>query len=150
MRKTILVVDDEVSIRTLVRILLEDAGYDVEEAADGDEALEHVRMSHADLCVLDLMMPRVKGQDVLRTWREDPATADLPVIILTARGDPHDRLLGWELGCDAYVPKPFEPTHLLQEVVAVLARDSSERMAQRERQHTVAQTIVDTDGHKAS
>lgn len=141
MRKTILVVDDEPSVRKLVRFMLEEAGYDVDEAADGTEALEHVRGDHTDLCVLDLMMPRMSGQEVLRTWRDDPATTDLPVVILTARGDPSDRLRGWELGCDAYVPKPFEPSDVVREVAAVLARSPDERKALRERQMTVIRSM---------
>lgn len=144
--KSVLVVDDEPAVCTLLEVVLGEAGYGVERAEDGEQALEHVRESPPDVCVLDVMMPRVDGWEVLRSVRANPATADLPVVMLTAKGDPQDRLRGWKLGCDAYVPKPFDPSDLVREVTAVLVRDPSERIAQRERQRIAVQAIVDGGG----
>ena len=138
----ILVVDDQPAVRRLLEVVLVDAGFDVAQAQDGAEALEQVRTGHPRACVLDVMMPRVDGWEVLRTLRGDPSTADLPVIMLTAKGDPRDRLRGWELGCDAYVPKPFDPPELVRQLAAVLALSPADRGALRERQMTVVRALV--------
>lgn len=142
----ILVVDDQPAVRRLLGVVLEDAGFEVRQAEGGAEALEEVKTTHPSACVLDVMMPRVDGWEVLRTLRADEATADLPVVMLTARGEPQDRLKGWELGCDAYLPKPFDPPDLIKEVNAVLALSPPERKALRERQQTVVRALVDSNG----
>ena len=140
--RSILVVDDQPAVRRLLRALLEMAGFEVTEAEDGAWALEAVRTQQPDLVVLDIMMPRVDGWKVLTEIREDPDLTELPVIVLTAKGQPRDRLRGWEVGCDAYIPKPFDPPECLDEVHAVLSRTPSERRALRERQKTVVRSMV--------
>ena len=140
----ILVVDDQPAVRRLLEVVLEDAGFEVQQAEGGAEALECVQTGQTRACVLDVMMPRVDGWEVLRRLRSDPATADLPVVMLTAKGDPQDRLRGWELGCDAYVPKPFDPPELVRQLAAVLALEPAERGALRERQMTVVRALVET------
>jgi len=140
---TILVVDDQPAVRRLLGVVLEDAGFEVQQAEGGAEALEQVTTTPPSACVLDVMMPRVDGWEVLRALRANEATANLPIVMLTAKGDPQDRLRGWELGCDAYIPKPFDPPELIKEVNAVLALSPSERGALRERQRTVVRALVE-------
>jgi DNA-binding response OmpR family regulator len=116
---TILVVDDEPKITRLVRDYLESAGFTVVTAADGREALMRARTDHPDLVVLDLGLPQLDGLDVTRRLRRD---GDLPIIMLTARDDETDKLIGLELGADDYVTKPFSPRELVARVRAVLRR----------------------------
>ena len=120
MNARILVVDDEAHILEFVRGYLERDGYEVLTASDGDEALELANQAHPDLLVLDVMLPRRSGFDVLRSLRS--AGSSIPVIMLTARDDLIDRVAGLELGADDYVAKPFEPRELVARVGAVLRR----------------------------
>jgi DNA-binding response OmpR family regulator len=117
--KTILVVDDEPRIAELARDYLEHAGFGVRIAATGEAALQSVRRDRPDLVVLDLGLPGIDGLDVTRTIRRD---SNLPVIMLTARDDELDKLLGLELGADDYLTKPFSPRELVARVRAVLRR----------------------------
>ena len=117
--KTILVVDDEPKIADLARDYLEHAGFTVRTAADGEAALAAVRRDRPDLVVLDLGLPGLDGFDVTRAIRRD---SNLPVIMLTARDDELDKLLGLELGADDYLTKPFSPRELVARVRAVLRR----------------------------
>jgi DNA-binding response OmpR family regulator len=117
--KTILVVDDERKIADLARDYLEHAGFAVRVAADGESALAAIHRERPDLVVLDLGLPGVDGLDVTRTIRRD---SNLPVIMLTARDDELDKLLGLELGADDYLTKPFSPRELVARVRAVLRR----------------------------
>jgi DNA-binding response OmpR family regulator len=116
---TILVVDDEPQIVRLVRDHLEAAGFSVLEAADGSAALRVAATSHPDLIVLDLGLPHLDGLDVTRKLRKDNA---VPIIMLTARSDESDKLVGLELGADDYLTKPFSPKELVARIRAVLRR----------------------------
>jgi DNA-binding response OmpR family regulator len=116
---TILVVDDEPSIREVVSIYLERAGYHVVVADDGQAALEALERQPPDLVVLDLMLPEVDGLEITRRLR---AEGDTPIIMLTARREETDRILGLEMGADDYVVKPFSPRELVSRVKAVLRR----------------------------
>jgi DNA-binding response OmpR family regulator len=116
---TILVVDDEPKISRLVRDYLERSGFAVLTAIDGREALMRVRTERPDLVILDLGLPQLDGLDVTRQLRRD---GDLPIIMLTARDDETDKLIGLELGADDYVTKPFSPRELVARVRAVLRR----------------------------
>src|SRR5213083_1647057 len=117
--KTILVVDDEPKIADLARDYLEHAGFTVRIARDGQAALTAVRRDRADLVVLDLALPELDGLDVTRAIRRD---SNLPIVMLTARDDELDKLLGLELGADDYLTKPFSPRELVARVRAVLRR----------------------------
>lgn len=117
--KTILVVDDEEHIRELATMYLENEGYTVLTAADGEEALATARAKSPDLIVLDVMMPRLDGLDVCRELRKE---SDVPVLMLTARSEEVDRIVGLELGADDYMGKPFNPRELAARVKAVLRR----------------------------
>ncbi len=115
----VLVVDDETAIRDLVGSYLRDEGFEVEEAVDGEEALDRFAQRVPDLIVLDLRLPGIGGLDVLREIRR---TSAVYVIVLTARADEADKLIGLELGADDYVTKPFSPRELVARVRAVLRR----------------------------
>jgi DNA-binding response OmpR family regulator len=115
----ILVVDDEQKMVKLVRTYLEGSGFKVAVAYDGQEALTVFRHERPDLIVLDLLLPKIDGLDVARTIRR---TSDVPIIMLTARAEETDRLIGLELGADDYVVKPFSPRELVARVRAVLRR----------------------------
>jgi two-component system, OmpR family, alkaline phosphatase synthesis response regulator PhoP len=120
--KTILVVDDEPKIVQLARDYLEHAGMRVVTANDGKFALSVARAEKPDLIVLDLGLPELDGLDVTRTLRKDSA---MPIIMLTARGEESDKLIGLELGADDYIVKPFSPKELVARVRAVLRRFES-------------------------
>lgn len=120
--RTILVVDDEPGIVTVVRDYLDAAGFRVLTAGDGRTALWMARNERPGLIVLDLMLPGLDGLDLTRLLRQDPGTRALPIIMLTARVDEVDRLVGLELGGDDYITKPFSPRELVARVRAVLRR----------------------------
>jgi two-component system alkaline phosphatase synthesis response regulator PhoP len=124
--KTILVVDDEPGIVTIVRDYLEKAAFRVLTAGDGETALRLARQERPNLMVLDLMLPGIDGLDIIRVLRSDPALHLMSVIMLTARVDEADRLVGLELGADDYVTKPFSPRELVARVRAVLRRAEGE------------------------
>ena len=122
MSQRILVVDDDLKIVRLLRASLERAGYQVLFAYDGETALHVLRRERPDLVVLDLMLPDRDGWDVTRVMRRDANLADTPIIMLTARVEHHDRIVGLELGADDYVTKPFHPGELIARIRAVLRR----------------------------
>jgi two-component system OmpR family response regulator len=121
-RPRVLVVDDEPKIAQIVAAYLERDGFQVLRATDGRVALNTVRADQPDLLILDLMLPEVTGWDVCRELRRNAQTAHLPIIMLTARDDVADRIVGLELGADDYVVKPFDPKELVARVRAVLRR----------------------------
>jgi DNA-binding response OmpR family regulator len=123
----ILVVEDEPDLRSLLDRSLEEAGYRVLLAEDGIEALEKATTESLDLVLLDLMLPHIDGIEVCRRLKRDARTARLPVIMLTARQEPVDRIVGLELGADDYVTKPFNLRELVLRVGAVLSRSRGER-----------------------
>jgi two-component system, OmpR family, alkaline phosphatase synthesis response regulator PhoP len=118
----VLVADDEPHLLRLVKFRLEREGYDVLIATDGDEALELARRERPDLCVLDVMMPKRSGFDVLRELRADPECAGRKVIMLTARAHDRDVDAGFALGADDYITKPFSPQELRVRVSTHLAQ----------------------------
>ena len=122
MASRVLIVEDEPDIRNLVVLHLQRDGYQVTSAGSGEEALRQVRLSPPDLVLLDLMLPTMSGLEVCRRLRQEPATATLPIVMLTAKADEVDKVVGLELGADDYVVKPFSPKELLARVRAVLRR----------------------------
>lgn len=122
----ILVVDDEEHIRELVRLYLEREGFSVAMARDGEEALEKAKTLKPQLIVLDIMLPKRDGWDVCREVRKFSA---VPIIMLTAKGEEFDKVLGLELGADDYMTKPFSPRELVARVKAILRRTSQEDVA---------------------
>jgi len=120
-KKKILVVDDEESIRTVLEFTLAQAGYDADTAANGDECLEKVYAFGPDLIILDLMMPQVDGWEVMRLLRANPETEKIPIVLLTAKGEIHDKLTALQQGATDYVTKPFSKSDLLQRLGEILA-----------------------------
>ena len=128
--RTVLIVDDDQSVRAMLGFVFEDEGFQVREAADGAEALDVLRQSAPDLMILDLMMPRVDGHGVLRARRDEALAPDCRVMILTAKSDPADSVWCWELGADEYLNKPVDPDRLFREAVALL-RSTPEEIRDR-------------------
>ena len=124
MAKTILVVDDKRELRTMVQLYLEEEGFQVVSAADGREALYMARESKPDLILLDLMMPEMGGYEFMRVYSKE---AETPIIILTAKLEEGDKVLGLELGADDYVTKPFSLRELTARVRAVLRRSEKQQ-----------------------
>ena len=131
----ILVVDDEASIRELLSFNLKKNGYSVETAADGREAL--AKAAGMDLVLLDIMLPEVDGLEVCRQLKADPQTSGIPIIMLTAKAEEIDRVLGLELGADDYVVKPFSMRELLARVKAVLRRSAKDSQSEKGREETL-------------
>ena len=122
MPQYILVVDDDKQIARLVRSYLEQAGYRVSVAYEGNEALQSIRADRPDLIVLDLMLPGKDGWEITRIIRGDKDLSGVPIIMLTARVEDTDKIVGLELGADDYIPKPFNPREVVARVRAVLRR----------------------------
>ena len=118
----ILVVDDEPDLVELVRLTLSQAGHQVDTAASGRQALDALHRQRPDLLILDLMLPDLSGTELCRRIRADRDLAGLPVILLTAKADEVDRVVGFEIGADDYVTKPFSPRELVLRVGALLRR----------------------------
>ena len=122
MAREVLVVEDEPDIRRLIVLHLERDGFRCRTAANGPDALREVKAAAPDLVVLDLMLPELDGLEVCRRLRSDASTAGVPIIMLTAKSDEVDRVVGLEIGADDYVSKPFSPKELVARVRAVLRR----------------------------
>lgn len=118
----VLVVEDEDSIALLLRYNLEKEGFEVKVVEEGDTALYEVEERKPDLVLLDWMIPEISGMEVCKRIREKEATRDIPVILLTARGEENDRLRGLDNGADDYIVKPFSPKELIARIRAVLRR----------------------------
>src|SRR5512139_3810534 len=121
MAQKILIIEDEQQIARLVRLYLEEAGFEASEVRDGSQAIYAFRQEHPDLVILDLNLPGIDGLDVCRALRRE---SDVPVIMLTARSEEADRLIGLEMGADDYIVKPFSPREVVARVRAVLRRTS--------------------------
>ena len=147
MPSRVLIVEDEPDIRELVVHHLKREGYQVSAASSGEEALRQVQAAPPDLVILDLMMPAMDGLEVCRRLRQDPATVSLPIVMLTAKGDEVDRVLGLEIGADDYIVKPFSPKELLARVRAVLRRS---RPAPGAAPLTLGALVMDLGTHTAS
>ncbi|HKR20078.1 MAG TPA: phosphate regulon transcriptional regulator PhoB [Stellaceae bacterium] len=147
MRPAVLVVEDETALLTLLRYNLEKEGFTVSAAHDGEEALLQLKEAKPDAVLLDWMLPRVSGIEVCRQIRRTPAWRDLPVIMLTARGEEGDRVRGLDSGADDYVVKPFSPNELIARLRAVIRRARPSSNAETLRFSDLA---LDLSAHKVS
>jgi phosphate regulon transcriptional regulator PhoB len=129
--KNILVVDDEADLVELVSYNLKKEGFIVDSASDGETALTKIRKGKYGLLVLDLMLPGIQGMELCRILRNDPKTSVLPIIMLTAKGEEVDRILGLEMGADDYMTKPFSPRELVARVKAVLRRSKEKPISEK-------------------
>ena len=124
----ILVVDDEIYIVHILEFSLGMEGYEVLTALDGEQALEKARAEHPDLIVLDIMMPKLDGYETCKLLKADTNTKDIPVILLSAKGRNVDQKIGFEVGADDYITKPFSPRKLVERINAILGQSSTHRM----------------------
>ena len=147
MATRVLIVEDEPDIRDLLAYHLEREGYRVSKASDGAYALREIGAQQPDLVLLDLMLPGQGGLEVCRRLRQDPATAGLPIIMLTAKGDEVDRIVGLEVGADDYIVKPFSPKEVLARVRAVLRRSGTGPPAGR---MTAGAVVLDSATHEVT
>src|SRR4051812_24067116 len=145
-QQRILIADDELDVLNLVTQSLAPSGYDIARAADGQDALDKARRLDPALVILDLMMPKMTGTDVLRALKTDPRTSAISVMMLTARKDEGDRIVCLELGADDYVVKPFSPRELALRVKSILSRRSGPPPNNRFAQHGAI--ILGRDGHE--
>jgi two-component system phosphate regulon response regulator PhoB len=147
MSKTVLVVDDEKDLLDLVAHHLTGEGYNVLTAIRGDEALALAGERSPDVILLDIMLPDIQGTEILKRLRTNPSTSAIPVVFLTARGEEMDRVVGFELGADDYVVKPFSPRELILRVKALLRRAAG---VEEESRQIVArgQIRLDRDRHE--
>ena len=136
---TLLIVDDEKRIRELIRKYAVFEGYEVDEAADGMQAVEKCRARRYDLVIMDVMMPELDGFSACREIRK---TSQVPMLMLSARGEEYDRIHGFELGVDDYVVKPFSPKELMMRVGAILKRSAASPAAASD-QVTIGELVVD-------
>ena len=127
--KSILLVDDEPDIVALVSYNLKKEGFAVTAASEGGEALASLKINTFDLVLLDLMLPDIHGMEICRILRAAPKTKNIPVIMLTAKGDEHDRIQGLDIGADDYITKPFSPKELIARVNAVLRRTGERQVS---------------------
>ncbi|WP_404422695.1 phosphate regulon transcriptional regulator PhoB [Thalassospira australica] len=147
MDPTVLIVEDEAAIVTMLRYNLEREGMQVVEAGDGDEALKILAETHVDLVLLDWMLPVMSGIEVCRQIRRKPESRDLPVIMVTARGEEGDRIRGLDTGADDYVTKPFAIGELLARIRALLRRSGP---AQPQGQLIYSDIEMDLAAHRVS
>ena len=120
----ILVVDDEIYIVHILDFSLGIEGYEVMTALDGEQALAKVEQDKPDLIVLDIMMPKLDGYETCKALKSNPATKDIPVILLSAKGRNVDQKVGFEVGADDYITKPFSPRKLVERINAILGQTS--------------------------
>ncbi len=146
-KESVLIVEDDEDILQLLEYNFQNAGFDVTVSRDGLDALQKLKRQKPDLVLLDIMLPGADGFEVCKSIKRDPKTAQVPVIMLTARGEEVDRIVGLELGADDYVVKPFSPRELILRVRAVLKRLSPGAPAKQVmRKDGLA---VDLDAHRA-
>jgi phosphate regulon transcriptional regulator PhoB len=129
--KHILIVDDEADLVELVSYNLKKEGFTVDSASGGEAALTKMRKDKYDLVILDLMLPGIQGLELCRILRNNPKTAGLPIIMLTAKGEEVDRIVGLEMGADDYITKPFSPRELVARVRAVLRRSTEKPLTEK-------------------
>jgi len=129
--KHILVIEDEADLVELISYNLKKEGFNVDSAMDGETALSKIKKGRYDLVVLDLMLPGIQGMELCRILRNDPKTETLPIVMLTAKGEEVDKILGLEMGADDYITKPFSPRELVARVKAVLRRSLEKPAAEK-------------------
>jgi two-component system phosphate regulon response regulator PhoB len=145
----VLLVDDEKDLLSLLDFNLRAAGFETFLATSGDQALQQLRRRVPDLILLDLMLPDISGTEVCRQVKADPRTGRVPVVMLTARGDEVDRVVGFEMGADDYVTKPFSLPELILRVRAVVRRAAGAGRSSEQAPRQVGPISVDLDAHRA-
>lgn len=145
-KESILVIEDENNIAELVKYNLEQEGFRVESELKGDVGLEKARKTLPNLIVLDLMLPEIDGIEICKILKNNEKTSHIPIIMLTAKSEESDKIIGLELGADDYMTKPFSPRELVARVKAVLRR-SQKTPNEKEKVHKVGSLVMDTAKH---
>jgi two-component system, OmpR family, alkaline phosphatase synthesis response regulator PhoP len=148
MPKKILVIEDEKDIQELLQLYLKRDGYDVHIAKDGETGLRKASRERYDLVLLDLMLPQVDGLEVCRNLRSRPQTSDIPIIMITAKAEESDRIVGLEMGADDYITKPFSPREVLARVKAIFRR--LERLRVKEIKREYGGISLDSSKHEVT
>lgn len=148
MASKILIVEDEPDIVELLVYNLDQAGFKTEAVFNGADALDRAKIEPPDLVLLDLLLPEVDGLEVCRTLKRDPETAGIPIIMLTAKGEAIDRIVGLELGADDYITKPFSPREVMLRVRAVLRRAPNVPRNRPSNQIQIDDLKIDLDRHQ--
>jgi two-component system phosphate regulon response regulator PhoB len=146
--KSILIIEDEKDIADLIAYHLGQSGFSVVKALDGPSGLEHARKDRPSLILLDLMLPGMDGKDVCRALKSNPLTQSIPILMLTAKAEETDRIVGFELGADDYVTKPFSPRELVLRVKAVLRRNEVPPVG--EKIIRIGNLLIDMDRYQVS
>jgi len=144
----ILVIEDEEDISKLVEYQLKQSGYPVATASDGSSALEKVKKLRPALVILDLMLPDMDGKDICRALKANPSTQKIPILMLTAKTEEMDRIVGFELGAEDYVTKPFSPRELVLRAKAILKRKESPQESEKLIQ--IGDLLIDAERHHVS
>ena len=148
MASKILIVEDEPDIVELLAYNLHQAGFETDAVLNGADALERVKIEPPDLVLLDLLLPEVDGLEICRTLKRDPSSASIPIIMLTAKGEAIDRIVGLELGADDYITKPFSPREVLLRIRAVLRRAPNVPRSKPANQIQIDNLKIDLDRHQ--
>jgi two-component system, OmpR family, alkaline phosphatase synthesis response regulator PhoP len=148
MPKRILIIEDEKDIRDLLEIYLKKEGYEVQGVKDGQTGLERASKEKFDLLILDLMLPQIDGLEICRRLRSQPNTAALPIIMLTAKTEETDRIVGLEMGADDYITKPFSPREVLARIKALHRR--LEKPKPKDSKFEYAGISLDDDSHEVT
>ena len=144
--KSILIVDDEKDIIDLIEYHLKQVGFSTTKAIDGPSGLALAQKTHPNLILLDLMLPGMDGKDICRTLKSSPLTQSIPILMLTAKADEIDRVIGFEIGADDYVTKPFSPKELVLRVKAILRRKEIPQDADKILQ--IGDLLINMDRHQ--
>lgn len=147
-KEKILLIEDEPDITEVLQYNLEKEGFEVEFAPRGDAGLEAIRKHNPDLLLLDLMLPGVDGLELTRILKRDPQTRHLPIVMLTAKSEELDRIVGLELGADDYIPKPFSPREVVLRVKAVLRRHQQKENGEAGERLESGAVTLDIAGHQ--
>ncbi len=145
--KRVLIAEDEKEIRNIIKEYMSMESYIVDEAADGREALELFAKNEYDIILVDIMMPQISGWDVCRKVRE---TSEVPIIILSAKGQEYDKLRGFELGIDDYIVKPFSPRELLARIKVIFRRNDKAKKDEDRQRYEYGQLLVDFESQNVS
>ena len=146
--KSILIIEDEKDIVDLIEYHLKQSGFSVISALDGPAGLDKAKKKRPNLIILDLMLPEMDGKDVCRGLKSNPLTQSIPILMLTAKAEETDRLIGFELGADDYVTKPFSPKELVLRVKAILRRKEVDH--EGEKIIRIGDLLIDIDRHQVS
>lgn len=146
MKAKILVVDDEQDLLELVSYNLQKEGFSIEVSHNGEDALKKIKSDRFDLLLLDLMLPGMQGMELCRTLKSNTDTSSIPIIMLTAKSEEFDKVLGLEMGADDYITKPFSPRELIARVKAVLRR--TQEMPEKEKIISIGDLEINTDTYQ--